>query len=77
MPNLQRTGTGPTRRGRRFKVKATGEVGTGLSSTNGISNVGRYATIGLEMNVTVIDLCMDETGEIRTFRLDYLEELTE
>ncbi|WP_416403466.1 hypothetical protein [Arthrobacter sp. LFS091] len=77
MPNIQESFSGPNRQERRYTIKATGETGSALSSTHGGTNVGRYATIGKDLNVTVIDICLDETGEIRTYRQEFLEEVTE
>ena len=59
----------------RFRVLATGEEGTGVSSNNGSRNIGHYVTIGSENNIWAIEICMDETGEIRTYLKDRVEEL--
>ncbi|WP_248760214.1 hypothetical protein [Pseudarthrobacter sp. SSS035] len=72
MPNVQ-IFTTPERRIQRYKVKATGDTGTGVSSSNGSRNVGRLATIGRELNIQLIDICDDKTGEVRTFRAEFLD----
>lgn len=51
MPNM-RVLSGPKRQDRKFRVKATGETGSALSQDHGSANVGRYVTIGEELNVT-------------------------
>lgn len=66
----------PERKIQRFRVKATGETGSGVSD-NGSRNVGRLVTIGPEMNIQLIDVCHDETGEVRTYRAEYLERISE
>lgn len=73
MPHVQMFNS-PERKTHRYKVKATGETGSGVSD-NGSRNVGRLATIGPKLNIQLIDVCDDVTGEVRTFRADYLEEL--
>ncbi|MGC7152966.1 hypothetical protein [Paenarthrobacter ureafaciens] len=75
MPNLREEFSTPRRNVQRYRVKATNETGTALSETNGLDNVGRLVTIGNAFNVPVIDLCDDNTGEIRTFRADRLERI--
>ena len=60
---------------RRYRVRGTGETGLGVSTKDGFSNVGRNVTIGDQVSVFVIDLCLDESGEIKTYRHDRLEEL--
>ncbi|MFF1828972.1 hypothetical protein [Paenarthrobacter sp. NPDC058040] len=77
MPNLIETFTSSPYKTRRYRIKATGEIGTGVASSNGGRNVGRLATIGDKLNISVIDLCLDATGEIRTFRADVVEQITE
>jgi hypothetical protein len=73
MPNLVvETFRSPERKTHRYKVKATGETGAGVSD-NGSRNVGRLATIGPELNIQLIDICDDKTGEVRTFRAEFLE----
>lgn len=74
MPNLIQTFSSPERKIQRFKVEATGETGSGVSD-NGSRNVGRLATIGPELNVSLIDLCDDKTGEVRTYRAEFLEKI--
>lgn len=74
MPNIQVINS-PQKRDLRFRVKATGETGTAVSSSNGTSSIGRLASIGSEWNVRVIDICIDDTGEIRSFRADHLEDV--
>jgi hypothetical protein len=74
MPNVQ-IFTSPERKVQRYKVKATGETGAGVSD-HGSRNVGRLATIGPELNVQLIDICDDKTGEVRTFRAEFLELIT-
>lgn len=76
MPKTQ-VFSGPRRQNRKFRVKATGETGPALSQDHGSTNVGRYVTIGEELNVTVIDISLDGTGEVRTYRQEFLEEVTE
>ncbi|MFD0046971.1 hypothetical protein ACFVGV_17455 [Pseudarthrobacter scleromae] len=71
MPNVQIFNT-LKRKVQHFKVKATGETGAGVSD-NGSRNVGRVATIGPELNVQLIDICDDTTGEVRTYRAEFLE----
>lgn len=75
MPNMTvEHFSSPQRKLRRFRVKATGETGTALSE-HGTGNVHRMATMGPALNVALIDLCNDATGEVRTFRAEYLEEV--
>jgi hypothetical protein len=74
MPDVQ-IFTSPERKAQRYKVKATGETGAGVSD-NGSRNVGRLATIGPELNIQLIDICDDHTGEVRTFRSEFLELIT-
>ena len=74
VPNMEVFAT-PKWRTQRFRVTATGETGTGVSESNATRNVGRLATIGDKLNVLVIDVCLDETGEVRTYRQDKLEQL--
>lgn len=74
MPNVE-VFSSPKRQDRKFRIKATGEVGSALSQDHGNRNVGRYVTIGEELNVTVIDISLDETGEVRTYRKEFLEEV--
>lgn len=76
MPNMQ-VFNGPKRVERRFKVKATGEIGLALSGSRGGTSIGRQVTIGDNLNVNVIDVCLDETGEVRTYRQEFLEEVTD
>jgi len=76
MPNMQ-VFKGPEHKNRRFRITATGETGSALSSTRGGTSIGRSVTIGPELNVHVTDICDDKTGEIRTFRTEFLEEITE
>jgi hypothetical protein len=76
MPNTQ-VFSGPKRQNRKFRVTATSETGSALSQAHGSTNVGRYVTIGGELNVTVIDISLDGTGEVRTYRQEFLEEVTE
>lgn len=73
MPEMQIFKT-QERKVQRYKVKATGETGAGISD-NGSRNVGRLATIGPELNVQLIDICDDTTGEVRTFRAEFLERI--
>lgn len=54
--------SGPKRQNRKFRVKATGETGSALSQDHGSTNVGRYVTIGEELNVTVIDISLGDRG---------------
>lgn len=65
---------GPKRVITRFKVVKTGEIGSAVSK-NGYENTSRLVTIGPKDNIVVIDLCMDDTGEVRTFLESHLEEL--
>lgn len=77
VPNLrvETTHLTPNQPLHRFKVKATGETGAAVSE-NGYGHViGRSVSIGPRQNVLVIDLCDDQTGEIRTFRADFLERI--
>jgi hypothetical protein len=74
MPNIVHAFSSPERKFQRYKVKATGETGSGVSD-NGNRNVGRLATIGPELNVRLIDLCDDKTGEVRTYRAEFLEQI--
>lgn len=74
MPNIRTSWETPKRQTRRYKVKATGEVGSSVSK-NGLQTGDRLVALGSTNNIRVIDLCLDETGEIRTFRAEYLEEL--
>jgi hypothetical protein len=73
MPNVQILSS-PERNVQRYKVKATGETGSGVSD-NGSRNVGRLATIGPELNIQLIDICHEETGEVRTYRAEFLEKI--
>jgi hypothetical protein len=75
MPNVQIFGS-PERKVQRYKVKATGETGSGVSH-NGSRNVGRLATIGPELNIQLIDICDDKTGEVRTYRAEFLQKVAE
>ena len=75
MPNVQ-IFTSPKRENRRYRVIATGETGTAVSGDHGGRNVGRLVTIGADLNVRVVDICHDETGEIRTYRENFVEEIT-
>jgi hypothetical protein len=75
MPNLTvETFRTPERQTRRFKVKATGDIGSAVSE-NGSREVTRLAAIGSQLNIQLIDLCDDDTGEVRTYRAEYLEEI--
>lgn len=74
MPAMTQTFSSPERKTQRYRVKATGETGSGVSD-NGSWNVGRLATIGPELNIQLIDLCDDITGEVRTYRAEYLEQI--
>lgn len=76
MPNMQWSTSGSSeKQERRFKVVATGEIGR-VVSKHGLPNaIGRYVTIGTDLNVDIFDLCFDETGEIRSYRSDRLEEI--
>jgi hypothetical protein len=76
MPNFQILKS-PQRRTRRYKVNATGEAGSALNGLDGGTSIGRLVTIGDDLNVQVIDLCDDATGEVRTYRAEFLEEITE
>lgn len=76
MPNFQILES-PQRRTRRYRVKANGETGSALSGSHGGKSIGRLVTIGGDLNVQVIDLCHDATGEVRTYRAEYLEEIAE
>ena len=42
---------------------------------NGLPAGTRLVRIGSSDNVNIVDLCDDETGEIRTFMVDRLEEI--
>jgi hypothetical protein len=66
----------PERKIQRYRVKATGETGAGVSA-NGSPTVGRSASIGPQDNVQLIDICDDKTGEVRTFRAEVLERISE
>lgn len=77
MPNLIQTLTSAPYAIERYRIKSTGETGTGVSTSDGNRNVGRLATIGDKLNVSVIDLCLDASGEIRTYRADVLERINE
>jgi hypothetical protein len=74
MPNLVQTFSSPERKVQRYKVKATGETGSGVSD-NGSRNVGRLVTIGPELNIQLIDICDDRSGEVRTYRAEFLEKI--
>lgn len=76
MPNIQYFSS-PERKTQRFRVKATGEIGSALSNSHGSHAISRLATIGPELNVQIIDLCVDTTGEVRSYRAEYLEDVTE
>lgn len=59
---------------RRFRVKATGETGVALGKP-GVGHADtRPASIG-PRNVHLIDLCNEETGEVRTYLASFLEEI--
>lgn len=76
MPEMRWETTGsPKQIERRFRVIATGEEGSAVSENGASSIIDRLVTIGPEWNIRVIDLCHDETGEIRTYRSDRLEEI--
>ncbi|MFE4197259.1 hypothetical protein ACFRJ9_15450 [Paenarthrobacter sp. NPDC056912] len=68
---------GPKMVDRRFRVPATGETGLALSGSHGGTSIGRKVTIGDDLNVSVIDVCLDEAGEVRTYRQAFLEEVAE
>lgn len=74
MPNLIETFRSPDRKTRRYRVNATGDTGSAVSD-NGSQNVVRLAAIGPHFNIQLIDLCDDNTGEVRTYRADRLEEI--
>jgi hypothetical protein len=72
MPNIEYF-KAPERPTHRYRVKATGETGSALSGAHSSRVVGRLVTIGPDLNVRVIDLCHDSSGEIRTYREEFLE----
>lgn len=61
---------------RRFKVNATGETGVAAAPQGLPRNTTRAVTLGDEWNVAVVDLCIEETGELKTYRLDRLTEVS-
>lgn len=76
MPDMRiETFGDPTPVVRRYKVIATGEIGT-MVGKNGLPAGPRMVRVGSSDNVNIIDFCDDVTGEIRTFRLDKLEAIT-
>ena len=61
---------------RRFRVIKTGDEGS-AAAPNGLGgSIHRSISIGSRNNVTLIDLVDDETGEVRTYVADKLEEIT-
>lgn len=76
MPGLQNF-SNPSPRTRRYRVKDTGETGSAVSSNGAPTVTSHMVTIGDKMNIQVVDLCIDNTGEIRTYLADRLDEISE
>lgn len=74
MPRMTVETSGPREpTARRYRIKATGQTGA-VVSYDGNTGVGRVAAIGSEL-IHLIDLCDDVTGEVRTFRAEFLEQI--
>lgn len=61
----------------RFKIKATGETGSAVAPNDRPAQIHQAVCIGPKHNVLVIDLCLDDSGEIKRFLAEKLEEITE
>ena len=73
-PRFERTSENTEPELRRFRVRETEETCSAVTA-QGSEKIRRLVSIGPNLNVNVIDLCDDKTGEIRTFKADALEEL--
>ena len=74
-PHLRVINDGPNEGPFKFRVRATGQVMDAVARHGHMGHTAEYRTIAEELNVSVVSLADQDTGEIRTYLLSALERV--